>query len=269
MGGGIGSILYASRAVPGPDPAENEFFHYNAVGHTVANTDASGAVTKTTAYDAFGNVVAETGSSDNNRLANIKERDASIALDNHGFRYYDPQIARYLTRDPIGYIARVWRSQDGNVVIRETCGNLFTDSVMGIAWALKYGSETVETGVSVYDRLSVGQQAWLLDKVARAALSKDVPPVLFTAATEGCFVGIFVSFCEAIDNELHDPEAGHRRRDGRLRLRHRPGRRRPPHPVGPACSEHNLLHLLLAHLLPAPVVELRCLGLGVSADASW
>ena len=65
--------------------------------------DADGALTKTSAYDAFGNVVAESGSSENNRLANTKERDASLGPDNHGFRYYDPATARYLTRDPIGY----------------------------------------------------------------------------------------------------------------------------------------------------------------------
>jgi RHS repeat-associated protein len=44
-----------------------------------------------------------SGTSSNNRLANTKERDASIGLDNHGFRYYDPEIGRYTTRDPIGY----------------------------------------------------------------------------------------------------------------------------------------------------------------------
>ena len=103
MGGGIGSILYRDTFNPDGSFRGREFFHYNAVGHTVANTDASGGVTKTTAYDAFGNVVAETGSSDNNRLANTKERDASIGLDNHGFRYYDPETGRYITRDPIGY----------------------------------------------------------------------------------------------------------------------------------------------------------------------
>ncbi|MBN1859648.1 RHS repeat-associated core domain-containing protein, partial [Candidatus Bipolaricaulota bacterium] len=39
----------------------------------------------------------------NNRLANTKERDFSIGLDDQGFRYYDPEIGRYTTRDPIGY----------------------------------------------------------------------------------------------------------------------------------------------------------------------
>ena len=48
-----------------------------------------------------------SGASDNNRLANTKERDRSISLDNHGMRYYDPEVGRYLTPDPIGYAGGV------------------------------------------------------------------------------------------------------------------------------------------------------------------
>ncbi len=81
-----------------------EFYTYNAVGHTTALADVAGGVRQTNAYDAFGNRLVAAGPSTNNRLANTKERDASLALDNHGFRYYDPATGRYLTRDPAGYV---------------------------------------------------------------------------------------------------------------------------------------------------------------------
>ena len=97
MGGGIGSILYSQRGVT------NEFFSYNAVGHTVALTLTNGTTEKTVLYEAFGNIASSFGVSANNRLANTKERSFSIGLDNHGLRYYDPEVGRYLTRDPIGY----------------------------------------------------------------------------------------------------------------------------------------------------------------------
>jgi RHS repeat-associated protein len=97
MGGGIGGILYTDRS------GLEEYFVYNAVGHTVALTNDHGLLGKTDLYDAFGNIVASEGTSDNNRLANTKERDFSVDLDNHGFRYYDATLGRYLTRDPIGY----------------------------------------------------------------------------------------------------------------------------------------------------------------------
>ncbi|MCH8148425.1 MAG: hypothetical protein IH987_10590, partial [Planctomycetes bacterium] len=101
MGGGIGSILYSDRSVAG---GTDEFFCSNAVGHTVALADSDGFVVKSDLYEAFGNIVSSFGASSNNRLANTKERDALIGLDNHGFRYYDPANGRYVTRDSIGYL---------------------------------------------------------------------------------------------------------------------------------------------------------------------
>jgi RHS repeat-associated protein len=97
MGGGIGSILYSDRGT------NREHFTYNAVGHTMALTDGAGAVTKTDYYEAYGNIVSSTGESANNRLANTKERSVVLGLDNHGFRYYDPEIGRYISEDPLGY----------------------------------------------------------------------------------------------------------------------------------------------------------------------
>jgi len=44
-----------------------------------------------------------TGASANNRLANTKERDFSIGLDNHGFRYFDAECGRYISADPVGF----------------------------------------------------------------------------------------------------------------------------------------------------------------------
>ena len=54
-------------------------------------------------FEAFGGIEQTWGNSDNNRLANTKERDTSTGLDNHGFRYYDASIGRYISNDPIGY----------------------------------------------------------------------------------------------------------------------------------------------------------------------
>jgi len=81
-----------------------EFNVYNPVGHVVVQTDDGGSLLNASVYEAFGNIVDnhKTGEQ-GNRLANTKERDASIGLDNHGFRYYDPEIGRYINRDPIGY----------------------------------------------------------------------------------------------------------------------------------------------------------------------
>ena len=80
-----------------------QHFVYDALGNTISLTDDSANVTQSTMYDAFGQTVEQTGTSTNNRLRNTKERDTSIGLDTDGFRYYDPETARYLQRDPLGY----------------------------------------------------------------------------------------------------------------------------------------------------------------------
>jgi len=104
LGGGIGSILYSDRSVDPNGGGAVEFNVYNPVGHVVVQTDDSGSLLNASVYEAFGNIVENHKTGDQgNRLANTKERDASIGLDNHGFRYYDPEIGRYISRDPIGY----------------------------------------------------------------------------------------------------------------------------------------------------------------------
>jgi len=80
-------VLYSDDIVSS-DPDSVEFFVYNAVGHTVALSDYSSAVTQSTVYEAFGQDVAQSGTSTNNRLRNTKERDASIGLDNDGWWRY-------------------------------------------------------------------------------------------------------------------------------------------------------------------------------------
>ncbi len=100
LGGGIGGVLYNEDA-----SAVREYFVYNAIGSTVATVSGFWplVVESTNDYDAFGNVVATTGATDNNRLFCTKERSSGIGLDNFGMRYYDPVLGRFLTRDPAGY----------------------------------------------------------------------------------------------------------------------------------------------------------------------
>jgi RHS repeat-associated protein len=106
MGGGIGSILYSDRTMVSGGILET--FGFNpAVGHVSSLTNASGALSESNLFDAFGNDLNVVGSSLNNRLANTKERDISVAnvitLDNHGMRYYNPVTGRYISRDPLEY----------------------------------------------------------------------------------------------------------------------------------------------------------------------
>lgn len=94
---GPSTLLYATRS------ATEEHFTRSAIGHTVALTDAGGALLESLSYEAFGEVLATSGASVNERQAYGRERDSSTGLDCHGQRYYDPASGRYLSRDPAGY----------------------------------------------------------------------------------------------------------------------------------------------------------------------
>ena len=82
---------------------EREYFLYNAIGSTSALTDDSGSVISTTNYGAWGAETGTTGSSENIRKFSTKERSELLGIDYFGFRYYDPGLGRFLTRDPAGY----------------------------------------------------------------------------------------------------------------------------------------------------------------------
>lgn len=101
MGGGVGSILYAPTY--GERDDQTDYFCPNHLGHTVAITDQDGRVTSTEIFDAFGVSTLTTGRSENTRRAYTKERSEALGLDNHGFRYYDPALGRYISRDPADY----------------------------------------------------------------------------------------------------------------------------------------------------------------------
>jgi len=80
------------------------FYQADGLGSIISLTDASGAVTDTYAYDAFGNVIAD-GSTVNPYRYTGREWDAETGLYYYRARYYDPQTGRFINEDPIGWVA--------------------------------------------------------------------------------------------------------------------------------------------------------------------
>ena len=103
LGGGVAGILNAAKPAKDGKPAREEYYIYNGVGHSVLLVDGANAPVQTNLYEAFGGVEQSWGDSENNRLGNTKEYDAVIGLYNHGFRYFDASIGRYISNDPLGY----------------------------------------------------------------------------------------------------------------------------------------------------------------------
>jgi len=103
LGGGIGSLIaqnYASNNNP-----VVQYYDYNDLGSTADITTSTGTSASSYSYDAFGNLLTPQSSSDINRyLFSTKEFDSRSGLDYFGRRYLDPEIGRWLTSDPLGFV---------------------------------------------------------------------------------------------------------------------------------------------------------------------
>ena len=110
--GGVGGLLYVRKN-------STEIFVplYDAQGNVIAYVDQSGEFVAKYTYDAFGNAIMQTGARANelNIRFSTKYFDAESQLYYFGKRYYCPQIARWMTRDPAG--------EDASLNLYAYCGN--------------------------------------------------------------------------------------------------------------------------------------------------
>jgi RHS repeat-associated protein len=97
MGGGVGGLLYSLRS------GAAKYNLSNGRGDVVAQSDASGALTWTASYEAYGKRPVETGSNVDRQRGNTKEEDPTGLL-NEGFRYRDLETGTWLSRDPAGFV---------------------------------------------------------------------------------------------------------------------------------------------------------------------
>ncbi|MEZ4528365.1 MAG: RHS repeat-associated core domain-containing protein, partial [Desulfobacterales bacterium] len=90
---------YADRLISLDTGTEKQYCHHDALGSTVNLTDQAGNVQVSYLLDPWGNVTQQTGGSVNRQIFTGKEHDGNTGLIYFGARYYDPEIARFLTQD--------------------------------------------------------------------------------------------------------------------------------------------------------------------------
>ena len=95
---GIGGLLYQKRdgAIYVP--------WYDAYGNILGYRDAQGNVVANYTYDAFGNIVSQSGTMSDDFAFRFSTEyyDTETCLYYYGYRFFKPQIMRWLTEDPIG-----------------------------------------------------------------------------------------------------------------------------------------------------------------------
>jgi RHS repeat-associated protein len=78
------------------------FYHADALGSVSELTDSAGALAKSYAYDAYGNIVDQTGTVEQPYAYTGRELDSESGLYYYRARYYDSTTGRFLRKDPIG-----------------------------------------------------------------------------------------------------------------------------------------------------------------------
>ena len=98
---------YLHLAAGGPtlarveDGTKVELQYADALQNLMFSLDATGEITASFFYGAFGEVLQATGAADHRRQFNGKESDAATGLRYYGYRYYDPLILRWNNADPL------------------------------------------------------------------------------------------------------------------------------------------------------------------------
>ncbi len=101
---GTGSItaynLYGNHLISRSVQGEQYYYLYNAHGDVVMLMDtATGAIAATYRYDAFGNLLQQTGDADNNITYAGYQYDEETGLYYLNARYYNSNTGRFLTED--------------------------------------------------------------------------------------------------------------------------------------------------------------------------
>jgi RHS repeat-associated protein len=97
-GGGIGGLLNLRQA--GSDYS----YLYDGRGNVTSLLDNLQNVVATYSYDSYGTLMNKTGSIDQPFMFSTKQYDTETGLQYFGYRFYNPAMGRWLTRDPLGEV---------------------------------------------------------------------------------------------------------------------------------------------------------------------
>ena len=85
------------------EAAERFTYHTDGLGSVTELTDSVGVVVQTYVYDAYGQIVQQTGTLANPYAYTGREFDDESGLYFYRARYYDSRTGRFLSEDPIGF----------------------------------------------------------------------------------------------------------------------------------------------------------------------
>ncbi|NBB20425.1 hypothetical protein GVN20_13750 [Runella sp. CRIBMP] len=105
-----------------------EFYHYDFRGSTIATTNATQTVVRQYQYDAFGKILQQTPTTDDNPFRYVGQHGVQYENANLYFmraRYYDPTTGRFVSEDPI-WATNLYPYADNNPVMRTDASGLLS-----------------------------------------------------------------------------------------------------------------------------------------------
>lgn len=99
--GGVGGLIMVEMLPSGGGTPVPSFPTYDGNGNITAWVNASGTITARQRYDAYGTIIAQTGTAPSPYGFSTKPQDQVTGLLYYGYRYYDPVTGRWPSRDPI------------------------------------------------------------------------------------------------------------------------------------------------------------------------
>nr|VFK45843.1 MAG: RHS repeat-associated core domain-containing protein [Candidatus Kentron sp. TC] len=173
----------------------NLSFHHDHNKSVTGLSAHEGSLLETIGYEAFGNVAASTGESRNRLRYTGREQDAGTGLYYYRARYYDPEVGRFLTEDPLGFEAGInfYRYVDNNPVnFNDPSGMIIPQMIGGAVNALAgiginiIGDEPITPAGVITDFVTGAAGVGIASKFAH--LSKLAQVGAGAATSSGLFV---------------------------------------------------------------------------------
>jgi RHS repeat-associated protein len=188
--GAAGALIrryeYGNGIVSDSNGATSRFYHPDAQGNIRTLTGGAGETVASYDYDAFGNLVAETGSAANDYLYGGQQFDDDANLYYLRARYYDAGVGRFLGRDPVNgdpfyplSLNRYAYAGNDPCNFADPSGEEFTLLGLSLSSALQTTIRAVNAGVNLYSRgsricqvkglahalpLAIGARSWIAGK---------------------------------------------------------------------------------------------------------
>ncbi len=142
------------------------FFHYDGLGSTRSLSDSSGILTDTYNYEAFGELLNLTGTTDNDYLFAGEQLDANLEQYYLRARYYDQGIGRFTQQD-------TWMGNSSDPVTLHKYLYANADPVMYTDPTGKFGLSSLSVGSAINGVLLTANIGFTSYSIFDVAMSDD------------------------------------------------------------------------------------------------